>query len=65
MSGSAQGTGRSLANDRSRAGSYSFVDADELLGISMMFVVFRFAAARPRGGPSVAVAPYAAVVRGR
>jgi hypothetical protein len=36
-----------LATGMSRAGSYSFVYAGELIGISMMFFGFRFAAAPP------------------
>jgi hypothetical protein len=43
-----------LATGMSRAGSYSFVYAGELIGISMMFFGFRFAAAPPpKAAPTV------------
>jgi hypothetical protein len=46
-----------LATGMSRAGSYSFVYAGELLGISMMFFGFRFAAAPPPKAVSASPAP--------
>ena len=48
-----------LATGMSRAGSYSFVYAGELIGISMMFFGFRFAAAPPpKPAPAGSAAPY-------
>jgi len=48
-----------LATGMSRAGSYSFVYAGELIGISMMFFGFRFAAASPpKPAPAGSAAPY-------
>ena len=41
-----------LATGLSRGGSYSFVYAGELLGISMMFFGFRFAAIPAPGPPA-------------
>jgi hypothetical protein len=48
-----------LATGMSRAGAYSFVYAGELIGISMMFFGFRFAAAPPpKPAPGPAAQPY-------
>jgi len=46
-----------LATGMSRAGSYSFVYAGELIGISMMFFGFRFAAAPPPKPAAASPAP--------
>src|SRR6059058_541226 len=46
-----------LATGMSRAGSYSFVYAGELVGISMMFFGFRFAAASPPKPAAASPAP--------
>jgi hypothetical protein len=48
-----------LATGMSRAGAYSFVYAGELIGISMMFFGFRFAAApSPKAAPARPASPY-------
>ena len=46
-----------LATGLSRAGSYNFVYAGELIGISMMFFGFRFAAAPPPKPAAASPAP--------
>ena len=48
-----------LATGMSRAGAYSFVYAGELIGISLMFFGFRFAASPPpKAAPTPAPPPY-------
>jgi hypothetical protein len=48
-----------LSTGMSRAGAYSFVYAGELIGISMMFVGFRFAPApSPKAAPARPASPY-------
>ncbi|MDP9307006.1 MAG: hypothetical protein M3P15_01715, partial [Actinomycetota bacterium] len=48
-----------LSTGMSRAGAYSFVYAGELIGISMMFFGFRFAAApSPKAAPAKPASPY-------
>jgi hypothetical protein len=48
-----------LSTGMSRAGAYSFVYAGELIGISMMFFGFRFAAApSPKATPARPASPY-------
>ena len=48
-----------LATGLSRAGSYNFVYAGELIGISLMFFGFRFAASPPpKAAPTPAPPPY-------
>jgi hypothetical protein len=48
-----------LATGMSRAGTYSFVYAGELIGISLMFFGFRFAATPPpKAAPASAPPPY-------
>jgi hypothetical protein len=48
-----------LSTGMSRAGAYSFVYAGELIGISMMFFGFRFAAApSPKAAPPRTASPY-------
>jgi len=46
-----------LATGMSRAGTYSFVYAGELIGISLMFFGFRFAAGSPPKAAPVPVPP--------
>ena len=46
-----------LATGMSRAGSYSFVYAGELIGISLMFFGFRFAAGPPPKAASASAPP--------
>ena len=48
-----------LSTGMSRGGTYSFVYAGELIGISMMFFGFRFAAAAsPKAAPASPASPY-------
>jgi hypothetical protein len=48
-----------LSTGMSRAGTYSFVYAGELIGISMMFFGFRFAGSPPpKAAPATPAPPY-------
>ena len=50
-----------LATGLSRAGSYEFVYAGELLGIALMFTGFAFVGKSPRPAPRPAAEPFGAL----